>query len=569
MAIIVNQIGFPLHGAKFAVMGGNENTPFTIKNEETGEQVLHGVFQTGCHELGNYLVGDFSALDREGTYRIYTEWEQSPRITVRRAPYDEPMQAIVRYFSLQRCGNSDTGYHSPCHLDDGIRSDTLRHQDMSGGWHDANDLRKWVSCTMLGLLGLSRLLEAGASWNKGEIEAEIRWGNQYFLNMQDEQGYVMNNCGVEFYTNEGGNCWTDNTADGADDRMIDTAPCGTADQWIFILCQSLVSRLFQEHDRAYADSCLKAARSALQWLDENRKTQTADELGAAVSALVEVYKATGEPNYLDRAAAFADRLLRLQVRRPADSLAQVWGFFMEISPSDLYSGPHEAHDCYLYHEAFFRMNTDISSGVIEPHRSIWRGAWPLTGLCELLEAAPGHDSADAWKVAIALYCDRYLHTMCERTAFGIVPYGLYRNDPGGDKRLGNWHYRWFMESQRSWYVGTNALLASHGIGLAKAGRLLQDDRLLGMAQRQLDWIAGTNPYQTCMIMGFGHHNPQFFIPSRLTPSPPFMKGAVINGISGTHHDEPQLRPGTWQECEYWTPMVCYTLGLMSELQSLR
>jgi hypothetical protein len=30
---------------------------------------------------------------------------------------------------------------------------------------------------------------------------------------------------------------------------------------------------------------------------------------------------------------------------------------------------------------------------------------------------------------------------------------------------------------------------------------------------------------------------------------------------------PGLKPGSWQTCEYWTPMICYTMWLMSELSA--
>ena len=42
-------------------------------------------------------------------------------------------------------------------------------------------------------------------------------------------------------------------------------------------------------------------------------------------------------------------------------------------------------------------------------------------------------------------------------------------------------------------MGINANLASTGVGLAKAARLLKDPRLAALAQRQLDWILGVNP----------------------------------------------------------------------------
>ncbi len=39
----------------------------------------------------------------------------------------------------------------------------------------------------------------------------------------------------------------------------------------------------------------------------------------------------------------------------------------------------------------------------------------------------------------------------------------------------------------------------------------------------------------------------------------------MNGIGGTSNDMPNQKPGEWETCEYWTPMVCYTMWLMSEL----
>jgi hypothetical protein len=41
----------------------------------------------------------------------------------------------------------------------------------------------------------------------------------------------------------------------------------------------------------------------------------------------------------------------------------------------------------------------------------------------------------------------------------------------------------------------------------------------------------------------------------------------MNGIGGTADDQPQLLPGIYHTCEYWTPMVAYTMWLMAELQS--
>lgn len=123
------------------------------------------------------------------------------------------------------------------------------------------------------------------------------------------------------------------------------------------------------------------------------------------------------------------------------------------------------------------------------------------------------------------------------------------------------------EHKSSWWVGINANLASAGVGLIKASRILDDPALACLAQRQLDWILGVNPFDASTVEGVGRNQPAQFIATEYSPPTPPIPGAVMNGIGGTAADQPELAPGSWQTCEYWTPMVCYTMWLMSELST--
>ena len=128
-------------------------------------------------------------------------------------------------------------------------------------------------------------------------------------------------------------------------------------------------------------------------------------------------------------------------------------------------------------------------------------------------------------------------------------------------------YRYFMRPDRGWWVGINANLASTGVGLIKASRILSDPRLAAQAQRQLDWILGANPHNASTVEGVGHNHPgQFINGSEFQPATPRLPGAVMNGIGGTQDDQPHLYDGQYNTAEYWTPMVAYTMWLMAELQ---
>ncbi|HEX8039328.1 MAG TPA: glycoside hydrolase family 9 protein, partial [Chryseosolibacter sp.] len=185
---------------------------------------------------------------------------------------------------------------------------------------------------------------------------------------------------------------------------------------------------------------------------------------------------------------------------------------------------------------------------------------------DLIRTFPSHKDAPLWKGMIKKYSRDYLMWMSRKNSFGIVPFGLYANqDPGGNRRAGKYWYRYFMQHEQSWWVGVNSNLASSGIGVLKAARVLNDPELKALAQRQLDWITGVNPFNSSTIEGVGYNQPKHFPGSTFKPQTPVLPGAVLNGLGGDHEDQTAIGNGDWQISEYWTPMVAYTVWLMAEL----
>ena len=191
----------------------------------------------------------------------------------------------------------------------------------------------------------------------------------------------------------------------------------------------------------------------------------------------------------------------------------------------------------------------------------------------MLSEAPDHADARAWRNGLKLHVD-YLQSMSKRSCFGIIPFGIYyHRDPGGNRRIGDHWYRWFMKpggerGSEEWWVGINAHLASHGVGLCRAARILNDTNVAHLAQRQLDWVLGANPFDASTVTGIGRNQPPLFVTSEFTPATPLIAGGVMNGIGGTANDQPTLMPGSYHTCEYWTPMVAYTMWLLTEMKNL-
>jgi endoglucanase len=415
------------------------------------------------------------------------------------------------------------------------------YRDVSGGWHDAGDFRKWVSFTLYGMIGLNKVAEIlGPEWNREQILEELRWGNRYFLNMQNVSGYVMNYCG-----GDDGMYLSDNEIGTEDDRPIHTEPASfthnrldrTA-QYNFIQAQALTSRIFQPVDPEYSRICLEAAIHCYEWCYHNFYANTALEMGAALMAYMELYKTSGDSQFLEEAIVIANRLMAIQIKKPIDATYGIQGFFKSSSRNQ------------------------------EPSRHSWHGPQHILGLCMLFETIPDHADALNWKEAIRLYSEGYVAKLTALHTFNLAPLGLYLSeDPGGNNKIGEYWIRYLsITANNAWGGGINPNSASTGIGLLHASRILKNENLKIIAQRQLDWIVGSNPLNMSTVEEVGRNQPIRFI-NRTWNIPPLIPGAVMNGIGGTIDEQAHLRPGSWQNCEYWTPPTSYTMWLMAELQN--
>ena len=157
--LLINQAGYVTGSGKTIITKGTLTSQFKVIDLETGNVAFSGSFKPYPGDFGAYSAGDFTALTREGHYYVQCDTLRSFPFEISPGAYRPAMDKIVGYFSRQRCGSSTTGYLSPCHIDDGVRMDNGKHQDVTGGWHDASDLRKWVGATIYGMIGLSKTYE--------------------------------------------------------------------------------------------------------------------------------------------------------------------------------------------------------------------------------------------------------------------------------------------------------------------------------------------------------------------------------------------------------------------------
>ncbi|MBK8501828.1 MAG: glycoside hydrolase family 9 protein [Saprospiraceae bacterium] len=557
--ILVNHAGFMPNASKICVVRNNFERQFDVIQIPAQKVVFSGRFKPDSGDFGDYSSGDFSEITEEGMYYILSDTLRSFPFKIGRDVYEPGMDLIVSYFSKQRCGGSTTGYLTPCHLDDGVRMDNGKHQDVSGGWHDASDVRKWVGATIYGMIGLAKIYEKYPKSGRVALLDELQWGNRYFLNMQEPAGFIMSYIGGDVQKHSDSNRWTDNkmgddegelrfakpnagksTADmlligDKDDRVIKTDPPDIMGQYNFVTAEAMMARITKKKDRSYSNRCLAAAQKCFEWCKTSDEQENQGVLGASIQAATELYKTTKDKVYINFATDRANQLRELQ---ELNLQKEISGFYYQ---------PHDKN---------------------EPYKNVWNGCMEFYALCDLVMLFPKHPDGGIWKEMISRYSVNYLRVIADKNSFGIVPFGLFtEKDPGGNRVIGDFWYRYFMQPEDEWWVGINSNLASAGLGLWKASEALNNAELKVYAQHQLDWILGVNPFNSSTLIGIGYNHPKHFPGSTFYPQTPVIYGAVMNGLGGDHDDQPVIGNGNWQISEYWTPMVAHTLWLMAEMSA--
>jgi len=168
-------------------------------------------------------------------------------VIVSRDALDQPLRVLFNYFPTQRCCDSLTGWHAPCHLDDARRGDNGEHVDLTGGWHQSCDLRKWMFGSPFGLVGLSQLgLLKHPRWDRDQIADELRWGNRYFHNMVRPDGGIMDHIVVPVQ-------W-----EKRDVYPNDPPACAT---YLMIVGQAMAGRYLSDKDPDHAKNCTRPRKT--------------------------------------------------------------------------------------------------------------------------------------------------------------------------------------------------------------------------------------------------------------------------------------------------------------------
>ena len=198
--IRVNQAGFRPQDNKYAYVADPSTTTFKVIDANTGLEVdagnttlqsigqgpkpniwvngafnsLESVYEFGSNDSTSHATerlykADFTGLTTIGEYRVVVGNDTSAIFHVHPSIFNAVFENSLKFFGIQRCGNTKSQLHAPCHLKDGSE---IGH-DLTGGWHDCGDHFKVVET-----LGYTAYALA-TTYLVYQDKAEDRYGNSY------------------------------------------------------------------------------------------------------------------------------------------------------------------------------------------------------------------------------------------------------------------------------------------------------------------------------------------------------------------------------------------------------
>lgn len=313
--IRLNQSGFRPQDYKYAYVADAKETKFSVIDANTGKEAwsgslsliknnvvkpniwINGAFNSleSIYEFGNLdsistetetlYRADFTGLSptTPGEYFVVVGKDTSATFHIHPSVFNSILENSLKFFGIQRCGNTKSHFHAACHLKDGS---AIGH-DLSGGWHDCGDHFK-VSETLgytayvLSMVYLTYQDKAEDRYGNSyadtvftdgipDILYEAKIGTDYLLKLYRaskadgliEKAEMYHSVGVA----DGDHAYWDlperqdaqSPAKGGPDRDVTTG-IGANTAGIFVAAMANVAVGYQIYDPEYSDSLIAAAR---------------------------------------------------------------------------------------------------------------------------------------------------------------------------------------------------------------------------------------------------------------------------------------------------------------------
>lgn len=572
--IIFSTTGYRIESEKTAISTiKNHAGKFYLVDYETGQVVYEGYTETTKNAIGSFEIANFSDFKREGRYLLRVGTVETLPFYINSNIWEDSAWRVLNFLFVERCGYPVPEKHGACHTDlNGEHKGKLF--TVNGGWHDAADMSQQTLQTGETVFSIFEI--ANRAKKKGNVDLynrlmeEAQWGLDFILRARFGDGYRVQSWGT--------NLWTD----GFIGTIDDVAPRQVKihnrafENFLFAGIEAYASMSI-EKDIMLKGYLRKVAEEDFSFAMERFKEVGYAELFGAggggdhaamasqsqymanisLSASL-LYRLTGKEYYANIASEYIKYTLQCQRAEPLNDKDKIRGFFYrDLTKKSIVHYTHQSRD-QVYMQA-------------------------LVGLCQ---TQPKHPDYSKWKNAIKLYGE-YLKKIIQYTQpYGMIPSGVYHIDEVKDSvnfykihvgvrsieekdykeqlengfKLDKEHYLrvfpvWFS------FRGNAVVHLATGKSAALCGKFLNDSELINIAEQQLFWIVGKNPFGQSLIWGEGSNYPQLY-----TALPGETVGGIPVGMQSRFNEDtpywPQFNTATYKEV--WGSSAGKWLSLISE-----
>jgi hypothetical protein len=570
--IIFSTTGYRADSEKSAIIRvNNHDGKFQLLDYLTSQVAYEGKINAVKTSIGDFETIDFTDFKREGQYLIRVGDITTRPFYINRNVWDNSAWRMLNFMFCERCGYPIPGKHGVCHAD--LNGEYNGHIfPVNGGWHDAADMSQQSLQT--GEIAFSMLEMANRAKEKNNTDLYLRlmeeaqWGLDFILKTRFGDGYRMQTWGT--------NLWTDGfigTIDDSGRRQV-RIHNGGFENFLFSGIEAYASMtieddiMLKEHLCKIAGEDFEFALKRFEELGYNERisrggghaymTSQSQYMATISWAASMLYKLTKEKYYADKAAEYIKYTIQCQRKEPLNDKNKIRGFFYrDLDKKSIVHFTHQSRD-QVYMQA-------------------------LTALCE---TQPNHPDYATWENSIKIYGEYLKNIMQYVQPYGMIPSGVYQKDEVKDSanfyavqvwiredvskdfkeqlengfRLDDEHYLrvfpvWFS------FKGNAAVHLATGKAAALCGKFLKDKELINIAEQQLFWIVGKNPFGQSLIWGEGSNYAQQY-----NALPGEMVGEIPVGMQSRFNEDtpywPQFNTATYKEV--WGSSAGKWFSLISE-----
>ncbi|WP_201003220.1 glycoside hydrolase family 9 protein [Paenibacillus glycanilyticus] len=571
---IYSHSGYHRSGSKTALAVQLPENAYQLRDANTGGVVYSGATEKLNSSFGSFDVLDFSAFNTQGRYYLQSGDTVSGAFTIGDAEevwYDSIWKSL-NFIFCERCGYPVPGIHGSCHADV-----IAKHEDtvisFNGGWHDAGDVSQQLIQTAEVTFALFEMAEKVKLRDQDlylRLLEEGEWGLDFMLKTRFGDGYRATSAGITR--------WTDGRIGNMDDAEARVHKQAYENFYCAGMEAYMHSQLMEQP--SISAHLLRIALEDFQYALEQFEQHGFDEkpifwehtyqtseslyMATASWAASMLYEATGNTRYADKAAEFIAYVLECQEQEGIllDDGTMLAGFF--------YRHPDKRVVQHFNHQA--------------------REHLYLMALAAVHKTQPSHPDAEKWLEAIRLYGE-YVKSLAVYTLpYPMLASGVYHTEEYLDER--SFGYQHLLTDHRakedyieqlkngvklndSYYLkrfpvwfsfkGNNAIIMSAGKAASIAGLYLNDRKLLDIAEGQLHWIVGKNPFGQSLMYGEGYRYAQQYavLGGEMT-------GEIPVGVQTFGNEDepywPQFNNATYKEV--WTGNAGKWLSIVADLYEM-